>query len=88
MRNTILTALFVLLLNGCAITRHKGRIEIFNAAGESTGSYVATMDRPMMMEVTDPNGVIVKVDSRGTSGFGDFLKGILEVITLGLIMNR
>lgn len=81
-------ALLLLFIGGCGLTRHEGRIEIFDAKGESTGSYVATLDRPMLMEVTDKNGVTVKADSRGTSGFGDFLKGILEIVTLGLIMNK
>ena len=88
MRNTILTALFVLLLSGCGLTRHEGKIEIFNATGKSTGLYVATLDRQMMMEVVDPNGIVVKVDSRGQSGFGEFMKSLLEVITFGLVMNR
>jgi hypothetical protein len=75
-------------LSGCGITQHAGRIEIFNAAGESTGYYVAMLDRPMMIEATDSNGVTVKADSRGDSSWGQFIKGLVEIITLGLVIDR
>ena len=87
MKSTILIALFVLFLNGCGIARHEGKIEIFDAKGDPAGVYIATLDRPMMIEVTDPNGVIVKADSRGASTWGQFLKGMMEIITLGLLVD-
>ncbi len=84
-----LIAFFVLLLflGGCGISQHEGRIEIFNAEGESTGYYTVTLDRPMMIEATD-NGVTVKADSRGDSSWGQFIKGLVEIITLGLVIDR
>ncbi len=88
MKKLIIVVVLLLFASGCGIARHTGKVEIYNARGEPTGSYVATLDRQMLIEIVDPNGVIVKADSRGQSGFGEFLKGLLEVITLGLIMNR
>lgn len=88
MKNITVIALFALFLGGCGLTRHEGRIEIFDATGESTGFYTATLDRPMLMEVVDPNGIVVKADSRGKSSWSEFLKGMMEIITLGLIVNK
>ena len=72
----------ILLITGCSVGRHTGRIEAFDAQGESTGHYIVTLDRPMMMEAGT-----VKADSRGESSWGSFLKGAFEIATLGLMMN-
>ncbi len=85
---TIVVIALLVLLSGCGITRHKGTVETFNAKGEPTGSYIATLDRPMMIRVIDPNGVTVEADSRGASSWGDFISGMMEIVTLGLIVNR
>lgn len=85
-----ITVVIALLLfsSGCAITRHKGRIEIFDAAGESTGSYVATLDRRMQMKVITANGDTVEVDSRQDSLFGQIFKSVIEFATLGIFMDN
>ena len=87
MKKSIIVLVALLFLSGCTIARHSGKVEIFNAKGEPAGSYVATLDRPMMIEVTDPNGVIVKADSRGVSTWGQFLKGMMEMVTIGLLVD-
>ena len=77
----------LILLSGCGITRHSGKVKVFDASGEPISSYIATLDRPMMMKIVDPNGVTVEVDSRGVSSWGDFIKGMMEIITLGLVVK-
>ena len=87
MRFIVGIVLLGLFVSGCGIARHEGKIEIFDSNGNSKGVYVATLDRPMMIEVTDPNGVTVKADSTGASTWGQFLKGMMEIITLGLLVD-
>ena len=88
MRNIILTALFVLFLSSCGIARHSGKIETFDAKGNTTGTYIATLDTRMLMEVSDSNGVTVKVDSRHDSTLGQIFKSVIEFATLGLLMDK
>lgn len=87
MKKLIVILLVLLFLSGCGITRHVGKVETFDEAGKSTGIYIATLDRPMLMEVADANGVTVKADSRGVSTWGQFLKGVMEMLTLGLLVD-
>jgi len=87
MRKFIVSIALLAILSGCGITRHEGRVETFDAAGKPTGSYVAILDRPMMIEVVGTNGVTVKADSRGSSSWGDFIKGMMEIVTLGLMVK-
>ena len=87
MKKLIIACIVLLLLTGCGVGRHEGRIETFDANGSSTGTYIATLDRPMMIEVIDPNGVTVKADSRGNSTWGQFLSGMMEIVTLGLLVD-
>ncbi len=87
MRNTILTALFVLLLGGCGVTRHEGKIEIFNAKGESTGIYVGTLDLRMEMKVVTANGDTVEINSKGESIIGQIFKDVFKFAMLGWIMD-
>lgn len=87
MKKLIITATFLLLLSGCSVGRHSGKVERFDENGISKGYYIATLDRPMLIEVTDSNGIIVKADSRGDSTWGQFLKGMMEIVTLGLIVD-
>lgn len=84
---TIAVIVLLIFSSGCAITRHSGKVETFNALGEPTGTYVATLDRPMMIKVIDPNGVTIEADSRGASSWGDFIKGMMEIVTLGIIVK-
>ena len=79
--------LLLFCVSGCGIARHEGHIETFNAKGDRTGLYVATLDTRMSMEVIDPNGVTVKVDSRHDSTLGLILKGAFEFATLGLLVD-
>ncbi len=87
MRNIVIIALFVLFVSGCGIARHSGKVETFNAKGESTGHYIATLDRPMSIKVVGTDGTIVEADSRGESTWGQFLKGIMEMATIGLLVD-
>ena len=84
-KNLLILVLVLLLLAGCQVTRHTGRIDNFDSKGNSTGFSEVTLDRQMMMEVTDANGVVVKADSRDV-GEG-ILEGIIKIITLGLIVD-
>ena len=87
MRNIVISALFVLLLSGCGITKHKGKIETFDGRGEPTGTYIATLDTRMFMKVVDPNGLTVEVDSRYDSTLSKILKSAFEFATLGLLVD-
>ncbi len=87
MKTIVVIVLFLSFVSGCGVSRHSGLIETFGPEGNSMGCYVVTLDRPMSMEVTDPNGVMVKADSRGDSSWGQFIKGMIEIITLGLVVN-
>ena len=84
MRYLIIACL--ILLSGCSVGRHQGMIETFNAAGESTGSYIVTLDRPMLMKAG-----CVEADSRGDSSWGKFLQGMVNgavnIATLGILAD-
>ena len=80
----IITMLF---LSGCGIAKHEGKIETFDGRGNSTGTYIATLDTRMLMEIVDANGVTVKVDSRYDSTLSKILKSAFEFATLGLLVD-
>ena len=79
-----LLILVLLLLSGCVVTKHSGKIETFDPNGVLINYSKVTFDKEMMMEVTDGDRT-VKADSRKV-GEG-WLAGILKIITLGAIIK-
>ncbi len=87
MKKLIISIALLAFLSGCGLPKHSATVETFNATGEPTGSYKVTLGRQMLMEVVASNGVTVKADSRGESTWGQFLSGLIEMVTLGLIVK-
>ena len=87
MKKLIISIALLALLSGCNVGEHKGRIDMYNAAGESTGHFTSTANRPMLIEATDENGKKFTVDSRGVNFWSKLGEGFLQFMTLGLMVK-
>lgn len=80
--------LLAVLSSGCKMIEHKVRVDMYNAAGESTGHFTGTSNRPVLVTAKDENGKELTFDTRGVSFWSKLGENIMNFAMLGMMVNK
>jgi len=82
----ILILALLVFVSGCGVGKHGGRIKLLDSDGAIISQAEVEVDRQASLTLADGDKSVT-FDSRGDSTWGTFLKGMMQIVTLGIIAD-